>query len=80
MSSHLSQDANMNGVYVRSDVSSMLSFDGSESRESMDDSKKGHQSLVEWLNETLPYLKLPWEASEDELRACLGMELSCVAF
>jgi kinesin family protein C2/C3 len=37
----------------------------------MDDSKKGHQSLVEWLNETLPYLKLPWEASEDELRACL---------
>jgi kinesin family protein C2/C3 len=49
----------------------MLSFDGSESRESMDDSKKGHQSLVEWLNETLPYLKLPWEASEDELRACL---------
>ncbi|AEE34123.1 P-loop nucleoside triphosphate hydrolases superfamily protein with CH (Calponin Homology) domain-containing protein [Arabidopsis thaliana] len=71
MSSHLSQDANMNGVYVRSDVSSMLSFDGSESRESMDDSKKGHQSLVEWLNETLPYLKLPWEASEDELRACL---------
>jgi len=31
----------------------------------------GHQSLVEWLNETLPYLKLPWEASEDELRACL---------
>ncbi|ANM59866.1 P-loop nucleoside triphosphate hydrolases superfamily protein with CH (Calponin Homology) domain-containing protein [Arabidopsis thaliana] len=61
----------MNGVYVRSDVSSMLSFDGSESRESMDDSKKGHQSLVEWLNETLPYLKLPWEASEDELRACL---------
>ncbi|KAG7658309.1 Calponin homology domain [Arabidopsis suecica] len=71
MSSHLSQDANMNGVYVRSDVSSMLSFDGSESRESVDDSKKGHQSLVEWLNETLPYLKLPWEASEDELRACL---------
>ncbi|CAD5316188.1 unnamed protein product [Arabidopsis thaliana] len=71
MSTHLSQDANMNGVYVRSDVSSMLSFDGSESRESVDDSKKGHQSLVEWLNETLPYLKLPWEASEDELRACL---------
>ncbi|CAE5962284.1 unnamed protein product [Arabidopsis arenosa] len=70
MSSHLGQDANMNGVYVRSDVSSMLSFDGSESRES-DDSRKGHQSLVEWLNETLPYLKLPWEASEDELRACL---------
>ncbi|CAH8255956.1 unnamed protein product [Arabidopsis lyrata] len=70
MSSHLGQDANMNGVYVRSDVSSMLSFDGSDSRES-DDSKKGHQSLVEWLNETLPYLKLPWEASEDELRACL---------
>ncbi|KAG7650443.1 Calponin homology domain [Arabidopsis thaliana x Arabidopsis arenosa] len=71
MSTHLSQDANMNGVYVRSGVSSMLSFDGSESRESVDDSKKGHQSLVEWLNETLPYLKLPWEASEDELRACL---------
>jgi len=32
----------MNGVYVRSDVSSMLSFDGSESRESVDDSKKGN--------------------------------------
>ncbi|KAL1188047.1 Kinesin-like protein KIN-14J [Cardamine amara subsp. amara] len=61
----------MNGVYARSDGSSILSFDGSESRVSMDDSKKGHQSLVEWLNETLPYLKLPWEASEDELRACL---------
>ncbi|XP_010418390.1 PREDICTED: kinesin-like protein KIN-14G isoform X2 [Camelina sativa] len=72
MSSRLGQDANMNGVYVRSDGSSILSFDGSESRESMnDDNKKGHQSLVEWLNETLPYLKLPWEASEDELRVCL---------
>ncbi|CAN8272857.1 unnamed protein product [Cochlearia groenlandica] len=31
----------------------------------------GHQSLVEWLNETLPYLNLTWEASEEELRACL---------
>ncbi|EOA33281.1 hypothetical protein CARUB_v10019703mg [Capsella rubella] len=61
----------MSGVNVRSDGSSILSFNGSESRESMDDSKRGHQSLVEWLNETLPYLKLPWEASEDELRACL---------
>ncbi|XP_010473610.1 PREDICTED: kinesin-like protein KIN-14G isoform X2 [Camelina sativa] len=72
MGSRLGQDANMNGVYLRSDGSSILSFDGSESRESMDDdNKKGHQSLVEWLNETLPYLKLPWEASEDELRSCL---------
>lgn len=26
---------------------------------------------MEWLNETLPYLNLPWEASEEELRACL---------
>ncbi|ESQ46821.1 hypothetical protein EUTSA_v10027635mg [Eutrema salsugineum] len=52
-------------VYGRSDKSSsILSFDGSESRQS-------HQSLVEWLNETLPYLNLPWEASEEELRACL---------
>ncbi|CAH2048177.1 unnamed protein product [Thlaspi arvense] len=50
------------------DGSSFLSFDGSEC---VDDSKKGHQSLVEWLNQTLPYLNLPWEASEDELRACL---------
>ena len=31
----------------------------------------GHQSLVEWLNQTLPYLNLPLEASEDELRVCL---------
>ncbi|KAL0669932.1 hypothetical protein Bca4012_032636 [Brassica carinata] len=55
----------MIGVYGRPyGSSSILSFDGSESRQS-------HQSLVEWLNETLPYLKLPWEASEEELRACL---------
>ncbi|KAL0898164.1 hypothetical protein Bca101_082125 [Brassica carinata] len=53
----------MIGVYGRPyGSSSILSFDGSESR---------HQSLVEWLNETLPYLNLPWEASEEELRACL---------
>uniref|UniRef100_A0A1J3IW14 Kinesin KP1 n=1 Tax=Noccaea caerulescens TaxID=107243 RepID=A0A1J3IW14_NOCCA len=73
MNSHLEQDANMSGVYVQSDVTSFLSFDGSECREGVDvdDSKKGHQSLVEWLNQTLPYLNLPWEASEDELRACL---------
>ena len=31
----------------------------------------GHQNLVEWLNQTLPYLNLPSEASEDEVRACL---------
>ncbi|CAH8277774.1 unnamed protein product [Arabidopsis lyrata] len=62
----------MIGVYGRSDgSSSILSFNGSESRESIDDTKQGHQSLVEWLNETLPYLNLPWEASEEELRACL---------
>ncbi|KAG7548783.1 Kinesin motor domain [Arabidopsis suecica] len=62
----------MISVYGRSDgSSSILSFNGSESRESIDDTKQGHQSLVEWLNETLPYLKLPWEASEEELRACL---------
>ncbi|CAE6202840.1 unnamed protein product [Arabidopsis arenosa] len=62
----------MIGVYGRSDgSSSILSFNGSESRESIDDTKQGHQSLVEWLNETLPYLKLTWEASEEELRACL---------
>ncbi|KAL0741650.1 hypothetical protein Bca4012_083163 [Brassica carinata] len=55
----------MIGVYGRPyGSSSILSFDGSESRQS-------HQSLVEWLNETLPYLNLPWEASEEELRACL---------
>lgn len=41
MSSHLEQDANMNGVYVRSDGSSILSFDGSD-RSSMVDSKKGN--------------------------------------
>ncbi|CAN8245508.1 unnamed protein product [Cochlearia groenlandica] len=71
MSSHIEEDNNMSGVYVRSDGSTMLSFDGSESRETMDDSNKGHQSLVEWLNHTLPYLNLSWEASEDQLRACL---------
>ncbi|CAG7861196.1 unnamed protein product [Brassica rapa] len=59
----------MSGVYAPSDGTSFLSFDGSES---MGDSKNGsHQSLVEWLNQTLPYLNLPLEASEDELRVCL---------
>ncbi|XP_010533671.1 PREDICTED: kinesin-like protein KIN-14G isoform X2 [Tarenaya hassleriana] len=71
MNSHLEQGAAMSGAYSRSNGSSILSFDGSESRESIDDFKKGHQSLVEWLNEMLPYLNLPWEASEEELRACL---------
>ncbi|KAF3563840.1 hypothetical protein DY000_02012530 [Brassica cretica] len=33
--------------------------------------KPSHQSLVEWLNQTLPYLNLPLEALEDELRVCL---------
>nr|CAZ40331.1 putative kinesin-like protein [Raphanus sativus] len=56
----------MSGVYAPSDVTSFLSFDGSESRSSLDGSKKGHQNLVEWLNQTLPYLNLPSEASEDE--------------
>ncbi|KAJ0265715.1 Kinesin-like protein KIN-14J [Hirschfeldia incana] len=59
----------MSGVYAPSDGTSFLSFDGSESMD--DDSKKGHQSLVEWLNQTLPYLNLPLEASEDEVRTCL---------
>ncbi|CAF1722047.1 unnamed protein product [Brassica napus] len=59
----------MSGVYAPSDGTCFLSFDGSES---MGDSKNGsHQSLVEWLNQTLPYLNLPLEASEDELRVCL---------
>ncbi|CAH8321678.1 unnamed protein product [Eruca vesicaria subsp. sativa] len=58
----------MSGVYAPSDGTSFLSFDGSES---MEDSKKGYQSLMEWLNQTLPYLNLPLEASEDELRECL---------
>ncbi|CAN6971204.1 unnamed protein product [Brassica rapa subsp. trilocularis] len=59
----------MSGVYAPSDGTSFLSFDGSES---MGGSKNGsHQSLVEWLNQTLPYLNLPLEASEDELRICL---------
>ncbi|CAN7090715.1 unnamed protein product [Brassica rapa subsp. narinosa] len=59
----------MSGVYAPSDGTSFLSFDGSES---MGGSKNGsHQSLVEWLNQTLPYLNLPLEASEDELRVCL---------
>ncbi|EOA19102.1 hypothetical protein CARUB_v10007770mg [Capsella rubella] len=65
--------SSMIGVYRRSDgSSSILSFNGSDiSRQSTDQTKQGHQSLVEWLNETLPYLNLPWEASEEELRACL---------
>lgn len=46
MNSHLEQDANMSGVYVRTNGSSMLSFDGSESRDSVDDSKKGNCYLV----------------------------------
>ncbi|CAH8382629.1 unnamed protein product [Eruca vesicaria subsp. sativa] len=61
----------MSGVYAPSDGTSFLSFDWSENGASIDDSKKGHQSLVEWLNQTLPYLNLSLEASEDEVRACL---------
>uniref|UniRef100_A0A0D3C0F1 Kinesin-like protein n=1 Tax=Brassica oleracea var. oleracea TaxID=109376 RepID=A0A0D3C0F1_BRAOL len=65
MNNRIKGGSSMIGVYGRPyGSSSILSFDGSESRQS-------HQSLVEWLNETLPYLKLPWEASEEELRACL---------
>ncbi|KAJ0265576.1 Kinesin-like protein KIN-14J [Hirschfeldia incana] len=71
MNINLEQGVNMSGVYASSDVTSFLSFDGSESHSSLDDSKKGHQNLVEWLNQTLPYLNLPSEASEDEVRACL---------
>ncbi|CDY25511.1 BnaC09g11360D [Brassica napus] len=71
MNINLEQDANMSGVYAPSDATSFLSFDGSETRSSLDDTKKGHQNLVEWLNQTLPYLNLPSEASEDEVRACL---------
>ncbi|CAN6864501.1 unnamed protein product [Brassica oleracea] len=71
MNINLEQDANMSGVYAPSDATSFLSFDGSETRSSFDDTKKGHQNLVEWLNQTLPYLNLPSEASEDEVRACL---------
>ncbi|XP_019059322.1 PREDICTED: kinesin-like protein KIN-14G isoform X2 [Tarenaya hassleriana] len=70
MNSHLQQGASMIGAYSRPNGSSILSFYSSESRESMDDFKKGHQSLVEWLNEMLPYLNLPRDASEEELRAC----------
>ncbi|CAN6971038.1 unnamed protein product [Brassica rapa subsp. trilocularis] len=68
---NLEQDANMSGIYAPSDATSFLSFDGSETRSSLDYTKKGHQNLVEWLNQTLPYLNLPSEASEDEVRACL---------
>ncbi|CAN6839443.1 unnamed protein product [Brassica oleracea] len=65
MNNRIKGGSSMIGVYGRPyGSSSILSFDGSESRQS-------HQSLVEWLNETLPYLNLPWEASEEELRACL---------
>nr|VDC59419.1 unnamed protein product [Brassica rapa] len=71
MNINLEQDANMSGIYAPSDATSFLSFDGSETRSSLDYTKKGHQNLVEWLNQTLPYLNLPSEASEDEVRACL---------
>ncbi|KAF3580575.1 hypothetical protein DY000_02033797 [Brassica cretica] len=65
MNNRIKGGSSMIGVYGRPyGSSSILSFDGSESRQS-------HQSLVEWLNETLPYLNLPWEASEEELIACL---------
>nr|VDD11992.1 unnamed protein product [Brassica oleracea] len=71
MNNRIKGGSSMIGVYGRPyGSSSILSFDGSESRQSIDDTKQGN-SLVEWLNETLPYLKLPWEASEEELRACL---------
>ncbi|KAF8087629.1 hypothetical protein N665_0573s0002 [Sinapis alba] len=72
MNNRIKGGSSMIGVYGRPyGSSSILSFDGSETRQSIDDTKQGHQSLVEWLNETLPYLNLPWEASEEELRACL---------
>ncbi|KAJ4902564.1 P-loop nucleoside triphosphate hydrolases superfamily protein with CH (Calponin Homology) domain [Raphanus sativus] len=72
MNNRIKGGSSMIGVYGRPyGSSSILSFDGSESRQNIDDTKQGHQSLVEWLNETLPYLNLPWQASEEELRACL---------
>lgn len=46
-----------------------------EQMESFDGTIEGNQSqrtqLVEWLNGILPYLSLPLEASEEDLRACL---------
>ncbi|CAH2080170.1 unnamed protein product [Thlaspi arvense] len=72
MNNRIKEGSSMICAYGRSDgSSSIMSFDGSETRQSTDDNKQAHQSLVEWLNETLPYLKLPWEASEEDLRACL---------
>ncbi|KAJ4877290.1 P-loop nucleoside triphosphate hydrolases superfamily protein with CH (Calponin Homology) domain [Raphanus sativus] len=43
----------------------------SESEQFVLNISKDHQSLVGWLNQTLPYLNLPLEASEEELRVCL---------
>lgn len=42
MNINLEQDANMSGVYAPSDATSFLSFDGSETRSSLDDTKKGN--------------------------------------
>ncbi|CAN8238501.1 unnamed protein product [Cochlearia groenlandica] len=61
---------NKGGSIISDGSCSILSFDSSQTRD-LDPNKQGHQSLVEWLNETLPYLNLTWEASEEELRACL---------
>lgn len=53
MNINLEQDANMSGVYAPSDGTSFLSFDGSETRSSLDDSKKGKRHLLTRLHLSL---------------------------
>ncbi|KAH9775520.1 kinesin-like protein KIN-14J [Citrus sinensis] len=44
-----------------------------ENIEALDNMAEGNQlsTLVEWLNEMIPHIHLPFEASEEKLRACL---------
>lgn len=71
MSIHLRQHSGSNGVFYVSDRANGVEIKQTEGFEEMSNGKKGNCNLVEWLNEMLPHLNLPPEASEEELRACL---------
>ncbi|KDP25433.1 hypothetical protein JCGZ_20589 [Jatropha curcas] len=69
MSNQLQRKSGGNGVYDSSNGNRGLDLEEEERPEGIVDGNL--QSLVEWLNQMVPYLDLRLEASEEELRACL---------
>ncbi|RVX09226.1 Kinesin-like protein KIN-14K [Vitis vinifera] len=66
---HISENGsfkNSNEGYNPEVAEQMESFDGT-----IEGNLSQRTQLVEWLNGILPYLSLPLEASEEDLRACL---------